>query len=85
MSIQDKYRYEKEDFFLSYTKLTGKKIKDILGYVTECGDPIFNICRIVFEDDTSVSVGGEHDIAYKEDEGEVEGIIAKIYEEETGE
>jgi len=49
----------------SYTKLNNKKIKDIIGYVSnELGDNCFIMSYIIFEDDTIEYVEGEHDYPY---------------------
>ena len=56
-----------EDYFISLTKLTGKKIVDVVGNVTvsESGAvPVFQMFRIVFDDGTSAYCEGEHDFSY---------------------
>lgn len=53
------------DYRLSYVKLSGKKIKDIEGYIsTEFDEPTFKICEIEFEDGSKQGVEGEHDFPY---------------------
>jgi len=38
------------DYLLSYVKLSGKKIKDIMGYIsTEYDEPVFKLSEIEFE------------------------------------
>ena len=40
-------------------------IKDIHGYISqEFGDPVFELCKVVFEDGTQIGVEGEHDCPY---------------------
>lgn len=59
---------EKDDFLLSLAKITSKKIKDVVGYITtEYGEPQFEVMHIVFDDDTKVWLHGEHDsvVAYE--------------------
>ena len=57
-----KQDYLYDNNFLSFTKISGKKIKDIIGHIsTEFGDPIFKIYAIIFEDGTKFFVEGEHD------------------------
>lgn len=54
-----------DGFTISFVKLTGKRIKDITGYLSrEFGDVTFKICDIVLEDDTEIDVEGEHDFPY---------------------
>ena len=56
---------EGSDYQLSLVKLTGKKIKDIVGYIsTEFGDPIFKLCFVVFEGGSEMGCEGEHDMPY---------------------
>ncbi len=50
---------------LSFSKLAGKAIVDLHGYISrEFGDPVFKISTVVFADGTSVWVDGEHDMPY---------------------
>lgn len=50
---------------LSLSSVLGKKVTDIQGYISmEFGDPVFSISKIIFEDNSSMSVEGEHDMAY---------------------
>jgi hypothetical protein len=64
-------RDDKRSYSISLTKLSGKKIKDVEGYVSkEFGDPAFQVTTLVFEDGTTTRFGGEHDIAYLENWGE---------------
>lgn len=55
-----------QDLYISLSKLTGKGIKDIQGYVSGFtpGDALFMLTDIVFDDDTKVRVEGEHDFPY---------------------
>jgi hypothetical protein len=64
--LNEKYRAEGEDFYVSFNKATGKKIKDIYGYFSDPfgGGTSFGMSRIVFEDDSITWVDGEHDWAY---------------------
>lgn len=50
----------------SLSKFVGKKVVDILGYPADPfgGIPLFKINQIVFDDDSTVWVEGEHDVAY---------------------
>ena len=53
------------DFEIGLSKLTGKRIKEIKGYISNpYGDPIFKITDVVFDDDTYIRAGGEHDLPY---------------------
>lgn len=53
------------DYRISLVKLTGLKIVDIVGTLTnEFGEPVFQLCDIVFEDNTEADVEGEHDLPY---------------------
>jgi hypothetical protein len=56
---------EPGDLGISLTKLTGKKIKDIVGHLTkEFGDPTFQLSMIVLEDGSVIHCEGEHDMPY---------------------
>ena len=60
-----------------FSELVHKAIKDIGGYVTtEFGDdvPVFKISKIIFEDDTSIWVEGEHDIPYIPSSDKIAGL-----------
>lgn len=73
---------DKWNMDLSLERVLGKKIKDIHGYVTsEFGEDtlVFDITSIVLEDDTKMSVAGEHDIAYLYGEDFGEGVLENIY------
>jgi len=62
---------ETENLYLSYQKLSGKKIKDIVGYVsTELGDVAFKLSKVIFEDGTEQYVEGEHDFPYMTDDSD---------------
>ena len=77
----------KDSYTLSYSKLCGKKIKDILGYVSnEFDAPTFKISKIILEDDTEQWVEGEHDIPYLTDYDErTANLLKEINEEEEKE
>lgn len=54
---------------ISLVKLAGKDIKDIFGVLCKVNgvngvEPVFQISRIVFDDDSEVGVEGEHDFPY---------------------
>ena len=76
--------YLYDHHFLSFEKISGKKLKDAVGHIsTELGDPIFKIYAIIFEDGTKFFVEGEHDCPYiTVDEG-TDKIINVINEEEN--
>lgn len=53
--------------YLSLASMTGKKIIDLEGYISQefgLGAPVFNVSAVVFEDGTTIHLQGEHDIAY---------------------
>lgn len=53
--------------YLSLSKVYGKKIKDLVGYISEPFDEgvyIFKISRVVFEDNTEEWLAGEHDHSF---------------------
>lgn len=59
---------------VSLSKLAGKKIKDVVGHPsTEFGDDaaVFQISKIVFDDDSVLFVEGEHDCPYIPADGEM--------------
>ena len=56
---------------ISLSKLTGLKVKDIQGYISSPYDePYFTVTRIILEDGQTLSVNGEHDLVYIEEEDE---------------
>lgn len=56
---------EGSDYLLSLSKLQGKKIKDITGFVIlEFDEPVFEITDIILDDDTKICIDAEHDCAY---------------------
>lgn len=79
------FLYSDNDWEISLSKLVGKKIVDVIGYPADPfgGTPLFKIRRIVFEDETTVTVEGEHDVPYipakddlqNMDEDTLEGLI----------
>lgn len=53
------------NYRISLSKLIGKRVIDASGYVSgEFGFSVFKICDLIFEDGTSISIDGDHDIAY---------------------
>lgn len=78
------YQYGEKDWILSFNKISGKKIKDIGGYISnEFGEPTFKICYIYFEDGTEQGVEGEHDFPYIVDyDDKTVEIMESIHEEE---
>jgi len=67
MKAEMKYRAEQSNYELSLSKMAGKNIVDVIGYVsTDFGEdaPVFKTTRVVFEDGQLVRFQGEHDIAY---------------------
>ena len=53
------------DYEISLSKLTGKSIKDVYGYLScEFDDPVFKISKIILDDDTFFYAEGEHDFPY---------------------
>jgi hypothetical protein len=50
---------------ISLSGLIDKKIKEVAGYLCEeYGEPMFQMTRIIFEDDTYLDCEGEHDCPY---------------------
>lgn len=58
------------DFYdecLKLSDVTGRKVDDIIGYVSnEFGHPTFKVVAVKFADGTYESCGGEHDFPYVE-------------------
>lgn len=55
----------KSNYEISLSKLVGKKIEDVRGFIDMQFDtPVFNVSDIVFTDKTTVTLEGEHDCAY---------------------
>ena len=83
-------RYKADDgseFHLSLNKISGKKIKDIYGYVSnEFGEPSFVISGIIFEDNSTIGVEGEHDYPYLADyDNSLAEVLEKIASERSKE
>lgn len=57
---------DKDDFYMSVSKLAGKKIKDITCYISDPygGGAIPVLSTLIFEDGTEMDFEGEHDTAY---------------------
>lgn len=65
----------KSDGNISLVKLTGLKIKDIQCWISnEFGDPVLQVSRIVFENDVTVWMEGEHDMPYIGCDGGIEEL-----------
>jgi hypothetical protein len=61
------------DYLLSLSSVVGKSVKDVHGYVShQFGEPVFKVSKVVFDDDTEETLGGEHDIAYIDSENHPE-------------
>jgi len=80
------------DDSISLSKLTGKPIKDVLGYISmEFGEPAFKLVKVILEDDTAFWCEGEHDMPYLTDGyGEKAAMfdsdeLQAIYDEDNGE
>ncbi len=53
------------EFEISLSKLTGKKIVDVIGCISmEFGFPVFEVSSILCEDGLEINLQGEHDIAF---------------------
>ena len=85
--MKKNYLYGNSDYLLSYSKICGRKIKDIVGYIsTEYDEPTFKISRIILEDGYELGVEGEHDFPYIVDYDEKTAkILDDINEEEKEE
>jgi hypothetical protein len=83
MNMRDPYMADGSDLYFSLSKLTGKKVVDILGYPADPfgGTPLFQISHIVFEDGTTVFVEGEHDVAYIPAQGDEDDDLANLNED----
>ena len=76
--------YSYDEYHLSFKKISGKNIKDIVGNISEeFGDPAFKIYAIIFEDGTIFYVEGEHNCPYITVDEETDKIINAINEEEN--
>lgn len=62
---QKRVAVDGSEYKLSLSKITGRKIADVHGYITtEFGDPVFKLCALVFDDGTELDCEGEHDLPY---------------------
>ncbi len=61
----DLEKLKTSSFEYGLTKILGKQIKEINGYISnEYGEPTFQMTSILLEDDTSIRCEGEHDCPY---------------------
>lgn len=86
------FQYEDSTWLLDLTKFVGCGIKTVTGYISmEFGDPVFKIVYIVLTDGRELRVGGEHDIAYIEQNwknpvpGLEDEVLQALWDEENGE
>ena len=80
-----KYLVEGSNYRISYLKLSGLRVKDIEGYISdEFGEPTFKLCEIVFEDNSRQNVEGEHDFPYLVDYNEkTANLMEEISKEQS--
>ena len=61
----DSIRIPDTQYTIGLTRLTGLKIREVLGYLSqEFGDTIFKITALELEDGSLIGVEGEHDFPY---------------------
>jgi hypothetical protein len=78
-------KFDPNSFFMSLNKLLDKRVVDIrCGISKEWGEPVVTCYSILFDDGTSVSLQGEHDIIYIDDTTCSEEQLDLLYEEENG-
>lgn len=72
MITPDDIRVEGSSYLQSLTKLIGKKISDIHGYIADevGGGAVFKPTQLIFEDGTKLGFEGEHDFPYLVDYGD---------------
>ena len=76
--------------YVSLKTLVGKEIRDVMGYLSAgYGEPVFQMTKIIFQDDTYLSCEGEHDFAYlppDEEQPNMEGknLLRLLQEKEEG-
>lgn len=66
MAQKQDVQIEGSSYLLSLSKMAGRKIADIHGYVSDPFDvgATFQLCHIILDDGTSLDVQGEHDCAF---------------------
>lgn len=53
------------DYEISLTRLTGKPIHDLYGYLVDAeGVVVMKLTKVVFTDGTALGVEGDHDLPY---------------------
>lgn len=60
-------KFDDDRFYLSLSKVYGKKVKDLVGFISTPFDEdtyIFKISKVVFEDGTDEWLDGEHECAF---------------------
>jgi hypothetical protein len=79
-------------FEIGLTKLIGKKVKDVHGYISlKFGEPVFGLTYIELEDGSKLGCEGEHDFPYLvqfakwEQPNFDEDTLRRIYDEEDEE
>lgn len=79
--------YQTSSYEYGISKISGKKIKEIHGYIsTEFDEPTFKMTRVEFEDSSVFGCEGEHDFPYLVGyDDKTYSIIEKINSEEEKE
>ena len=58
-------RADETDYRISLSKLIGKEVQDVVGYLSqEFGDVSFKLIKVIFADGSEMGVEGEHDHPY---------------------
>ena len=58
-------RADDSDYRVSLSKLIGKEVQDIVGYLSqEFGEVLFKLTKVVLADGSEMGVEGEHDFPY---------------------
>lgn len=82
----DDVRVEGSDYLLSLSKIAGKKVVDVTGYISrEYDEPTFKISRLVLEDGRELMVEGEHDFPYVADDVGGDGVLEDLYNQDNDE
>lgn len=86
MKLED---VQTSDYEIGLTKMVGKKVKEVHGYLSEEFDDVtFKLTKIEFDDGTFVGCEGEHDFPYlvnwRKDTVLDEDVMADLYQQENG-
>lgn len=79
-------RFEDSTHLLSLSKIYDKKIKDLVGFISQPFDEgtfIFEISKVVFEDGSDEWLDGEHELAFIPMDDANEKTFKKLFKQQN--